>query len=50
MGVIQILGGVGYTKFYPAEKYHGDAKTMTIGENTSKIQRMIIAGSILRQR
>ncbi|HVS20563.1 MAG TPA: acyl-CoA dehydrogenase [Pyrinomonadaceae bacterium] len=46
---IQIHGGYGYTKDYPAEKYWRDSKLCTIGEGTSEIQRMIIAREVLRQ-
>ena len=46
---IQIHGGYGYTKDYPAEKYWRDSKLCTIGEGTSEIQRMIIAREILRK-
>ena len=46
---IQIHGGYGYTKDYPAEKYWRDSKLCTIGEGTSEIQRIIIAREILRQ-
>jgi len=46
---IQIHGGYGYTKDYPAEKYWRDSKLCTIGEGTSEIQRMVIAKQILRQ-
>ena len=44
---VQILGGYGYTRSYPVERYLRDAKLMTIGEGTSEIQRMIIARPIL---
>lgn len=47
---IQIHGGYGYTKDYPAEKYWRDSKLCTIGEGTSEIQRMIIAREILSSR
>src|SRR5207247_3258086 len=40
---IQVHGGYGYTKDYPAEKYWIDSKLCTIGEGTSEIQRIIIA-------
>jgi alkylation response protein AidB-like acyl-CoA dehydrogenase len=40
---VQILGGYGYTRDYPAERFYRDAKLMTIGEGTSEIQRMVIA-------
>lgn len=45
---IQIHGGYGYTKDYPAEKYWRDAKLCTIGEGTSEIQRVVIAKNLLR--
>jgi hypothetical protein len=43
---IQILGGNGYTREYPVERWHRDAKIFTIFEGTSEIQRMIIARSV----
>src|SRR3989475_6573692 len=46
---IQIHGGYGYTKDYPAEKYWRDSKLCTIGEGTSEIQRIIIAREVLKQ-
>jgi alkylation response protein AidB-like acyl-CoA dehydrogenase len=46
---IQIHGGYGYTKDYPAEKYWRDSKLCTIGEGTSEIQRLIIAREVLKQ-
>jgi len=45
---VQVFGGYGYTKDYPAEKYWRDSKLCTIGEGTSEIQRMIIAREILK--
>src|SRR4028118_208093 len=45
---IQIHGGYGYTKDYPAEKYWRDSKLCTIGEGTSEIQRMVIARQLLK--
>lgn len=45
---VQIHGGYGYTKDYPAEKYWRDSKLCTIGEGTSEIQRMVIAKHLLR--
>lgn len=45
---VQIHGGYGYIKDYPAEKFYRDAKLLTIGEGTSEIQRLIIAREILR--
>ena len=47
---VQILGGYGFTKDYPAEKYYRDAKLTTIGEGTSEIQRLVIARQVLIQR
>jgi alkylation response protein AidB-like acyl-CoA dehydrogenase len=44
---VQIHGGYGYTKDYPAEKYWRDSKLCTIGEGTSEIQRLIIAKQLL---
>jgi hypothetical protein len=44
---VQILGGYGYTRDYPAERFYRDAKLMTIGEGTSEIQRMVIARQLL---
>ncbi|MDW8159316.1 MAG: acyl-CoA dehydrogenase family protein [Bacteroidia bacterium] len=40
---VQILGGYGYIKDYPVEKYYRDAKLCTIGEGTSEIQLLVIA-------
>ncbi len=45
---VQIFGGYGYTKDYPAEKYYRDAKLCTIGEGTSEIQKLVIAKSLLK--
>jgi alkylation response protein AidB-like acyl-CoA dehydrogenase len=45
---IQILGGYGYTREFPVERYFRDAKLCEIGEGTSEIQRLVIARSILR--
>ncbi len=45
---VQIHGGYGYIKEYPAEKYWRDSKLCTIGEGTSEIQRTVIARQILR--
>ena len=45
---VQIFGGYGYTKDYPAEKYFRDAKLCTIGEGTSEIQKLVISRSILK--
>src|SRR5580704_11840600 len=43
---IQVLGGNGYTREYPVERWHRDAKIFTIFEGTSEIQRMIIGRAI----
>ncbi|OYT28861.1 acyl-CoA dehydrogenase [Thermoplasmatales archaeon ex4572_165] len=40
---MQILGGYGYTREYPSERYYRDIKLCTIGEGTSEVQRMVIA-------
>jgi alkylation response protein AidB-like acyl-CoA dehydrogenase len=45
---VQIHGGYGYTKDYPAEKYWRDSKLCTIGEGTSEIQRLVIAKQLLQ--
>jgi len=44
---IQILGGYGYTKEFPVERYYRDAKITEIYEGTSEIQRLVIARSLL---
>src|SRR5207249_11239073 len=44
---IQILGGYGYTKEFPVERYYRDAKVAEIYEGTSEVQRPVIAPSIL---
>ena len=43
---IQILGGYGYTREYPVERWHRDAKIFTIFEGTSEIQQLVIARAI----
>ena len=43
---IQILGGYGYVREYPVERWHRDAKIYTIFEGTSEIQRLVIARAI----
>ncbi len=45
---VQIHGGYGFIKDYPAEKFYRDVKLCTIGEGTSEIQRMVIARELLR--
>ncbi len=45
---VQIHGGYGYTKEYPAEKFYRDSKLCTIGEGTSEIQKLVISREILK--
>ena len=45
---VQIFGGYGYTKDFPAEKFYRDSKLCTIGEGTSEIQKIVIARNILK--
>ena len=45
---IQVLGGYGYTKEFPVERYYRDAKITEIYEGTSEIQRLVIARELLR--
>ncbi len=45
---VQIFGGYGYTKDFPAEKYYRDSKLCTIGEGTSEIQKLVISRAILK--
>jgi alkylation response protein AidB-like acyl-CoA dehydrogenase len=45
---VQIFGGYGYIKDFPAEKYYRDAKLCTIGEGTSEIQKLVISRAILK--
>src|SRR5207302_4989365 len=47
---IQILGGYGYTKEFPVERYYRDAKITEIYEGTSEIQRLVIAREILKHQ
>ncbi len=44
---VQIFGGYGFVKDYPAEKYFRDVKLTTIGEGTSEVQRLVIARQLL---
>ena len=46
---VQIFGGYGFIKDYPAEKFYRDVKLCTIGEGTSEIQRLVIARQLTRQ-
>lgn len=45
---VQIFGGYGYTRDYPAEKFYRDAKLCTIGEGTSEIQQLVISRELLK--
>ena len=45
---VQMFGGYGFIKDYPAEKFYRDVKLCTIGEGTSEIQKLVIAGDILK--
>jgi butyryl-CoA dehydrogenase len=45
---VQVLGGYGYTKEYPVERYMRDAKITQIYEGTQEIQRMVIAGHLIK--
>lgn len=45
---VQIFGGYGYIKDFPAEKYYRDAKLCTIGEGTSQIQQLVISREIMK--
>jgi alkylation response protein AidB-like acyl-CoA dehydrogenase len=47
---VQIHGGYGFLKDYPAEKFYRDVKLCTIGEGTSEIQRMVIARELLGRK
>jgi alkylation response protein AidB-like acyl-CoA dehydrogenase len=44
---IQILGGYGFTKDFPVEKYYRDVRLCTVGEGTSEIQKLVIARQLL---
>jgi len=46
---VQILGGYGYCKEYPAERYFRDAKITEIYEGTSEVQRIVIARNVLKE-
>ena len=46
---VQVLGGYGYTKDYPVERYFRDARVTEIYEGTSEIQRMVIHRQIFRE-
>ena len=44
---VQVLGGYGYTKDFPVERFYRDSKLCTIGEGTSEIQKLVIANQII---
>ena len=46
---IQIMGGYGYVKEYPAEKLMRDAKLLQIYEGTNEVQRVVAGGAILKE-
>jgi len=48
MNAVQVLGGAGYTKDFPVERYMREAKVMQIFEGTNQIQRLIIARDLER--
>ena len=45
---VQVLGGYGYTKDFPSERYYRDSKLCTIGEGTSEIQKIVISKQIIK--
>ncbi len=46
---VQVFGGYGYTKEFPAEKFYRDSKLCTIGEGTSEIQKLVISRELLKE-
>ncbi len=46
---VQIFGGYGYTKDFPAEKFYRDSKLCTIGEGTSEIQKLVISRELIKE-
>lgn len=46
---VQVLGGYGFIKDFPAEKFYRDVKLNTIGEGTSEVQRIVIARQVLKE-
>ncbi len=46
---MQILGGMGYVTAMPAERHYRDARIVEIYEGTSEIQRLVIAGQMLKE-
>lgn len=47
---VQVFGGYGYTREYPVERLFRDAKITQIYEGTNEIQRIVIAGELLKER
>jgi hypothetical protein len=47
---VQIFGGYGFIKEFPAEKFYRDVKLCTIGEGTSEIQRIVIARQLMKHK
>ena len=45
---VQVLGGYGYTRDFPVERFMREAKIMQIFEGTNQIQRLVIARSLVR--
>ena len=46
---IQVLGGMGYVSDMPAERHYRDARITEIYEGTSEIQRLVIAGALIKE-
>lgn len=46
---IQVLGGMGYVSDMPAERHYRDARITEIYEGTSEIQRLVIAGNLIKE-
>jgi alkylation response protein AidB-like acyl-CoA dehydrogenase len=46
---VQVLGGYGYTRDYPVERFMRDAKVMQIVEGTNQVQRVVIARQLKRR-
>jgi alkylation response protein AidB-like acyl-CoA dehydrogenase len=46
---MRVLGGYGYTKEFPVERYYRDAPLMIIGEGTNEIQRLVIARGLVQR-
>lgn len=47
--IFQILGGMGYVSDMPAERHYRDARITEIYEGTSEIQRLVIAGQLIKE-